>query len=99
MTGTISGVTSVEGGSCALSVVPRSPAGDTLREHRHFRLLPEVTSKQATKLVLWQKGCVRCAPIRLRSHVGFGAGLFACTHACVRERLWCGCVRFGSAVT
>jgi hypothetical protein len=34
MTGTISGVTSVEGGSCALSVVPRSPAGDTRREHR-----------------------------------------------------------------
>ena len=38
----ISGVTNVDDGSCALSVVARSPVGDTLSEHRHFRFLAEV---------------------------------------------------------
>ena len=32
---------------------------------------------------------VRCAHIRQRSHVGFGAGPGACVRACVCERLWC----------
>ena len=93
----ISGVTNVEDGSCALSVVARSPVGDTLSEHRHFRFLPEVRRNRP------QQSCSGRRDVRVVRTFGsartcFVAGLCACmrgAYLCA-----CGmCARFGSAVT
>jgi hypothetical protein len=86
----ISGVTNVEDGSCALSVVARSPVGDTLSEHRHFRFLPEVRRNRP------QQSCSGRRDVRVVRTFGsartcFVAGLCACMRACVLVRLWCVC--------
>ena len=83
MTGTISGVTSVEGGSCALSVVPRSPAGDTLREHRHFRLFPEVRRNRPQSSCSGRRdACVVRTFGSVRTWVLARVFLHACMRAC-----------------